>query len=398
MKKLLRLKASPEIELLLSCLHFHHREYYQPNILKNLTNRINWTRFYHLTQIHSVQPIVWLNLNQIKEKSIPASLLYKLHEDYHTTTQTNFLLLSELNRIALAFGIANLAYIALKGPLLGYKIFKNYNLRKSIDLDILISDNDIENAHHILIELGYKRIFPDFALNKNQQREFYKIYHTYNYRHSTNNLIIELHWRLFNDSKLFPIQFQELQRYINPVYLGEKEINIFDTEFLFLFLGVHGAKHGWSSIKWILDLTEIIKKDTQINWLKILDISTEYNLDRILGQTLLLCHSLFNLKIPESLQSTRILSSHAHQLAKKSLNFIQYHTFPSDIAMSLFVNMIYLMDLKKGIAYKSHILFNLRTDYRNWKILRLPNSLFFLYYILQFFLGVWRRCVLKHHN
>ena len=104
-------------------------------------------------------------------------------------------------------------------------------------------------------------------------------------------------------------------------------IYILGREDLFLFLVSHGARHGWSSFRWLTDIDRILKKE--LNWELLHELLNRYHNHHIVGQAIILSSQLLNTKIPIEMKSSNLgrrrkkLAQEAVFYWKKWLIYIQ---------------------------------------------------------------------------
>ena len=80
---------------------------------------------------------------------------------------------------------------------------------------------------------------------------------------------LEVHWRL-NPGPAKEPTFNELwERKRISILLTDSPVYFLGREDLFLFLVTHGARHGWSRLRWLVDIHQIVNKI--INWIKFIN-------------------------------------------------------------------------------------------------------------------------------
>ena len=74
----------------------------------------------------------------------------------------------ELIRIIELFKEKNIRVLSLKGPPLAEIIYNDISLRTSVDLDFLVSVNDINTVEKLLSREGYKYIHISYKLSQRE--------------------------------------------------------------------------------------------------------------------------------------------------------------------------------------------------------------------------------------
>ena len=137
-------------------------------------------------------------------------------------------------------------------------------------------------------EIDKKFIKNNLFIEKNSDIQFIE---------NKKNILFELHWKLFRN------KFSNTQNNINiyeeiqNINLNSYNINIFKNELLLVYLCMHGSKHKWERIEWIVDIDKLLRKAEDINWKLVVEISKKYNCNKMLNLGLLLSHKLYDTPI-----------------------------------------------------------------------------------------------------
>ena len=162
-------------------------------------------------------------------------------------------------------------------------------------------------------------------------------------------------------------------------------------EDLFLFLTSHGARHGWSRLRWLVDIDRLCKEN--LDWSKIISLLQKYQYTHVAGQTLVLASKLLNTPINKKNEHL-ILDSRANRLAQEALFYIQQfinlhdEPLPEDVASYHKKHLFSLMSFQNKILF---IFSFLHPYFEDTKTLPLPSKLHFLYFPLRPFLWAWRK-------
>jgi len=247
----------------------------------------------------------------------------------------------------------NIPFISFKGPLLSQQIYGDPTVRISHDLDVLVAVEDVDRIHTILLNNGYE-LGPGIAWPKDDRRKKYyaAINHHISFIGKISGILVEIHWVLITDS---PVSQKEMSRIISEnieqVDLGGRKFCVFSLELNLAYLTIHGAKHGWQRLKWLVDIKdypyELVDRAT------FLRLVEELNIKRIVSQVAYLLDyywgisiSLFetNLNIPQVLRSAVIQKISAPVEEDNWKEALKEYT--------------YRLRLFKGLGYKTRILNN----------------------------------------
>src|SRR5690606_6288580 len=169
-----------------------------------------------------------------------------------------------------------------------------------------------------------------------------------------------------------------------PVYyLGRED--------LFLFLVSHGARHGWSRLRWLADVHQMLKQD--LKWPVLRQLLKEYGFAEATGQAILLSKQLFGSSVPE--EGEQLASRRkARLLAQKAVyyfeNMVNLHTdpVPRDVALYHKQYLFSILGLRRKLFFLLSLLHPYPVDAET---LPMPKSLHLLYFPLRPILMVWRR-------
>jgi len=227
---------------------------------------------------------------------VNTEILSELKAHYMRISQRNMLMSAELIRIMKLLKENDIEALAFKGPALSQMVHGDITLRQYSDLDILIHPKNLNTASQLLIAHGYEsRVSLDYLnnqafLNVNHDMNFYK------------SITVELHWRLFEEQLLLTFDPKLIWDHKEVVVMQNQEINTLEVSNLLIYLCIHGSKHAWERLEWILDIDKLIRTYPKLNWGDILQKSIDLEEEHLLLLGLDLSHRLFHSEIPENIQ------------------------------------------------------------------------------------------------
>ena len=141
---------------------------------------------------------------------------------------------------------------------------------------------------------------------------------------------------------------------------------------------VHGAHHAWARLDWLYEYAIVLfKYENQFENIK--SECKKLGLENLFNYSTLLCNIIFQTNYP--------VHTYTHQeefFLKFCINAIQEGKTPEvSKPVQRLKYKFYLMKLKKGFRYKTHVWLAMRTNMPDWDTMKLPANLFFLYYILR---------------
>ena len=165
------------------------------------------------------------------------------------------LLSAELAGIFRLFQENGIRALALKGPLLARQLYGAVSLRSYTDLDIYVDPARYMEARDLLIQKGYH---PSDHIETQKQLRYTMgnpIFHHTDLAKGT--VCIELHWKSLD---LEPVSFESLYQRRRADQLCGTEVACLAPADCFCLLLRHGVHHGFSQLKWIMDLYELLQK------------------------------------------------------------------------------------------------------------------------------------------
>jgi hypothetical protein len=171
-------------------------------------------------------------------------------------------------------------------------------------------------------------------------------------------------------------------------------IRSFVEEDLFAYLCVHGARHGWSRLKWIADLNALIAAKSDAEIIHLHRHAQAKGAGLCAGQALILCHRLLKLKLPPALGAELCGSGRLERLVRIAMGAMVGSDAETELEDRPFSSTrIHLAGFLLGQGWKycsAHCRFLLMMPV---DVIRypLPSSLHFLYPIIRIPLWFCRR-------
>ncbi|TWD98923.1 putative nucleotidyltransferase-like protein [Neobacillus bataviensis] len=377
--------VSKELILILEMLKDNNEDSLKKYIEAEYKN-IDWKLFLDLLLHHRVYPILASKLQRYDEKLIPQFVIQTVSGFYKRNVFKMLQLSGEMNELAKLFNINGIKAIFLKGPMLGNEIYGDMSLRTCGDLDLLIPIDDLEKMHNLLELKGY--IKDDYIQTVLEDWKWR--HHHVTYYHSCNNMKIEIHWRLHPGPGKEPL-FNELWERKRELKFSNNPIYMLGREDLFLFLVSHGARHGWSRLRWLNDICGMIEQG--IDWQKIDTLLKNHNNFHVVGQCIILSSQLLDVAETKEThryinnQKSKSLAQDAIFYIKKMIN-LHNDMLPKDVYLYHRKHLYTLMSRQQKVLYILSYLYPYHIDVVT---LPLPKKLHSLYFLLRPFLCLWRK-------
>ncbi len=351
-----------------------------------LFSEIDWELFMKQVRHHRVYPSLYNKLKGNTEYLMPSHVLEQLAHEYRRNTFHMLHLSGEMERLNRLFFNKNIRSLYLKGPVLAHELYEDVSHRTSSDLDILIPMRELDEAENILLAEGYiKDDYIESVLNDWKWR-----HHHFSYYHPQKKVKVEVHWRLSPGPGKEP-HFDELWDRRKLSQLTSSPVYLLGREDLFIFLASHGARHGWSRLRWLIDMKQLM--DQPLDWIKVKTLLRKFHLTPVGEQSIILASELFDVEVPKPFNYLNS-QSHSHKLAQSAIfyleNMVNLHTDPVPDFVAKY-HKRYLFSIK-SLQQKFLFLISLLYPYPEDVVtLRLPKSVHYLYFPLRPILCLWRK-------
>lgn len=385
----------PEIELLLCCARTAPDLETVTRIRALVGAGLNWQAALAAAQRHCIIPLLYWQLKSVCPDHVPLAELENLRERFYRNNEHNLLLTKQLIRLSSRFNSSGIPNLVYKGPLLATAAFGNLALRQFLDLDFLVSENDVPRAREVLTSLGYELQGPH---NLDLETAFLRSRSEYSFARTDGKCTLDLHWRILPEYFSVPLDFGRLWRHRKAIAFGGSEIMTFSPEDSVLFLCVHGAKHVWARIEWIASLSELLQTHREtLNWDFIMQEAGRLRIERMVLLGLAVAYALLQTPVADHVrrqaQTDPVMESLYHQVVERISDVDSENP---GIAESI----LFHVKTREHFPDRIRYLFRLMTTPSggDWALICLPKPLFPLYYLIhpfrflaQYGLRAWRR-------
>jgi hypothetical protein len=180
---------------------------------------------------------------------IPGSLRAGVRAGASRIATLNLARTAELVRLTSLLGGVGVPTLALKGPALAKVLYGDVGARRFSDLDLLVPPGDVPAAAEALRRAGYA---PEIPLEPALLDHL--IRHDHECSFAGPEGPVELQWGALPGYFGVPWPVPEVIRRGTRVDLGGVTVPAPSTDDLCFYLLVHGAKHGWERLAWLMDL------------------------------------------------------------------------------------------------------------------------------------------------
>lgn len=305
-----------EFLLVAACCRWPHSAE-RTDAVRNAAGEVrDWNRVLAITRRQRVEGLVHDGLGQASIEP-PEPVAAALADAASEIARENLAHTAESLRLRRLFDGAGIGFLFLKGVPLGLLAYGNLGVKKAWDIDLLVAEDDVEQACALLGQAGYGRIKPGPEVSDSRFRTWVRINKESLWR-SAAGLVVELHSGLVDNPSLLPSVTASSPAEEVEVAPG-KTLPTLQRDALFAYLCVHGATHAWSRLKWIADVAALVRAgrgpdSEEAEAERLYRTSLDLGVGRCSAQALLLCEKLLatRLSLPlkrelESDYKTRML-------------------------------------------------------------------------------------------
>ena len=285
----------PELELVLCCARTRIDAETSERIAELLRGKIDWADVVATAFHHQVASYLYENLRTSGNDIVPSVWLESLKQYTRESLGLAFSLLSELIRIHKTFEAEPFPLIPYKGPVLSWLAYGSLAGRTFIDLDFVTQQKNIPRATALLKSAGFTA---EFGPEEELAGEAGKAPGQYGFFRAATRAHVELHTEKTMRYFPVPLDLEKLGRRQIPVEIAGCEMRTFFVEDTLVMLCVHGAKHFWDRLAWIVDIAELIAAQP-VDWNLAMKIAAEMKSTRVFLLGLYLAHEQLGAVLPQ---------------------------------------------------------------------------------------------------
>jgi hypothetical protein len=338
---------------------------------------LDWDALIALAQGHRVAPTLFECLSGL-EIPVPESAGRQLQAEYQRNLLHNLASAAELVSILALFDQAGIRAMPFKGVVLAATAWGGLTSRPGGDLDLLLEEQHIEQATRLLIDRGYHlqtALHPDGTQISPDN-------HEYQFDRPSDGLRVELRWRL---DLVFTRFGQDLGlEWVWPrrrtASVAGAPVPDLSPDTALLILCMHGSKHGWSRLAWIMDVARLADASPDLDWGSVIREARSLGLGRTLALGMLLAHRVAGAALPPSFLARFAADRSALRLARHFDRNL-FHA-PGIGPAGIVPYNLQLLDFRDRLHFLSSLQF-LQPNERDRAVISLPHRLRALYYLIR---------------
>ena len=278
----------------------------------------------------------------------------------------------------------DIPFIPLKGTLLSYRIYGDPAVRFSHDIDLLIEPDHLDHIMEIMRAEGFILREGAFWPENREMRDLIISFsHHISVVNKKTGTCVEFHWTLLDS---LPVSHKKLRALVNAnldkITFAGRSFTVINKELEYLYLLIHGSRHAWSRLKWLVDINDY--PAGELDWEKFSRLAGEIKAWRIVSQTNTLLNRYFNKKMPFDVNKKA-----PYLFIKRAQRYIEGPEIMNNSFRDLFRVICYRFLLFPQYRYKIKYLRGIffRTD----DLLKLKSSSEIIYYFYRPYSLIKRR-------
>ena len=338
---------------------------------------LDWDSLFTVARQHRVLSLLYLLFTKAGV-TLPSPAHERLRAAYERNVLQCMANVAELIEVLRAFDLQAIPAIPFKGVVLAASIYGDLTARSAGDLDVLIDYKHLVPTTEILLGRGYILETPARTDGSPGIPDCYE----YRFLRQATGTVLELRWRI---ELVRPQLRSDLDmewawpRRTAQILSGAKVPNM-DPESTLLMLCIHGSKHVWSRLVWIMDVGQLLAAFPNLDWQHVAEDAKVLGLWRALALGALLAHRVCGATIPQAVLNQFESDKTASDLARHiDANILDA---PGSTPKSRIPYNIKLLAPKdRARFFLSWELF--RPNERDQAAARLPKPLYPLYFLVR---------------
>jgi len=262
-----------------------------------LAMSLEWDQILERVKAYQTLPLFYHNLQRLGLPGVPDSTCWELARVVTTHQLRCEILAQELIRLLRLLSRAGIPTIPLKGVTLALELYGDPALRVCSDIDLLVPPDSAARVIDLIVASGYHPIQPFFrGLLLRYGKDCMLV------PDGNRPCPVELHWALVWGGPLEKELVQELWSEAQPKAFFGIPAYALSPAWEFLYLAVHAIRHGWTALKWFVDLEELYSRSA-LNWENVKDKAKRLGWEGVVESSLGACSALLGTPKQPDLQS-----------------------------------------------------------------------------------------------
>ena len=271
-----------------------------------------------LVERHRVGALVAASSTRL---NLPPAVVDALAEDESVNAANYLRSRAVLDRLEARFSAEAIDWAVLKGLAIAERYYERPSLREMIDVDLLVDRDRIADAERILADEGFERYHPRFELDAARRANFMALHSAFSFIRKRDGAQLDLHWRTVQNPRFLPQLDAGWRDHV--VRREDRPWPVLREDVHFTYVLVHGAKHGWARLKWLVDIDRMLAGLDASGAEALVQCIHDNAIPDLAGAALTLCETILGSAIPPALAALS-KSEGANRLCALSLRLIEH--------------------------------------------------------------------------
>jgi hypothetical protein len=282
-----------EFDLLAACCAATWRPTDDGCLERRFGSSLNWERLLKTAEHHGLTSLL-LERIEISSVPVPREKLDDLRSAYRKNAYRALWFAHELGRILENLRTAGVEVLAHKGAALSALLYGDVTQRQFHDLDFLVKPDDVSRMTAVLAAMDY-----ECGVNLDPLEEKAYLHSGYErvFHSSHGKNLLEVQWRILPRFYAVDFDMEELFAKSQGVRIGSQVCRTLSNEHSLLTLCVHAAKHVWTQMSWLRDITQLANR-CELDWEFIDCEANRLGIQRIVALNFLLADRIFGCGLP----------------------------------------------------------------------------------------------------
>jgi putative nucleotidyltransferase-like protein len=301
----------PELRLLFACARLQAD---LAQVRECAAAHLDWNKAAAAAEYHGTLPLL-LNSLKLANAPVPDDALRKMEHSAAVTVRQNLFLTSEMLRVTGALNESGIRAVPMKGAVLAQSLYGDLGLRPFSDTDLLVRREEIEAAESVVMTFGYK---PEVSIPAEHRERWLKHQCELTFRRGEMSRL-ELHWDIAHPHFTLQTGVEGFWSRLATTKIGDASVpKLSDPDLLFTLI-VHGSRHAWSRLMWLVDVAELLRMQPQIDWKEFIRNAEQRGAARLVATALMLGRSLFDVFVSDGALQAAYSDGAAAALADRVL-------------------------------------------------------------------------------
>jgi hypothetical protein len=287
----------PAFAVLLDCARVTLGAGERKRIAERLAVPLDWDRLLALADFHGLRPLLFRHLGNGALGAIPPEFESRLWRHSEQLRVRNRMMEAELLRLVRGLEGEGIPVLVHKGPAVARLAYGDAALREYGDLDLLLPHAEMPRARALLEHTGY---LPKYPMTPAAEAAFLADAGQYHqmFVHGGHGMLVELHWKTDAEVPAEQLAPGGPWGQARELRLDDGVVRCLPHGPFLLALLLHGSKHYWASLHWLVDAAELLRGASEEDWRWLLAGASRLRARRRLALGLVLVRDRLSVELP----------------------------------------------------------------------------------------------------